>query len=66
MNVAKIDALRVPGAILYYEVRGSGPVLLLIGAGSADATSFNGIAAHLADQFTVVSLEHSPSSCAPF
>jgi hypothetical protein len=29
--------LRVPGAMLYYEVRGSGPVLLLISGGPVDA-----------------------------
>ena len=28
MKVTKIDTLRVSGASLYYEVRGSGPVLL--------------------------------------
>jgi len=41
MNVAKIDTLRVPGASSTMRWRGSGPVLLLIGAGSADAASFN-------------------------
>ncbi len=40
MNDTKVDTLRVPGASLYYEVRGSGPVLLMIGAGAADAASF--------------------------
>lgn len=57
MNTTKIDTLRVPGASLYYEIRGEGPVLLLIGAGAADAASFNGIANHLADQYTVVSYD---------
>ncbi len=65
MNVTKIDTLRVPGASLYYEVRGSGPVLLLIGAGAADAASFNGIAAHLADQYTVVSYDRRGYSRSP-
>ena len=57
MNVTKVDTLRVPGASLYYEVRGSGPVLLMIGAGAADAASFNGIATYLADQYTVLSYD---------
>ncbi len=65
MKVTKIDTLRVPGASLYYEVRGSGPVLLLIGAGAADAASFNGIAAHLADQYTVVSYDRRGYSRSP-
>jgi pimeloyl-ACP methyl ester carboxylesterase len=57
MNMTRIDTLHVPGASLYYEVRGRGPVLLLIGAGAADAASFNGIATHLADRYTVVSYD---------
>jgi len=40
-------------------------VLLLIGAGSADAASFNGIAAHLADQYTVVSYDRRGYSRSP-
>jgi hypothetical protein len=62
MNVTKVDTVRVAGASLYYEVRGSGPVLLMIGAGAADAASFNGIAAHLADQYTVVSYDRRGES----
>ena len=57
MNMTRIDTLHVPGASLYYEVRGRGPVLLLIGAGAANAASFNGIATHLADRYTVVSYD---------
>jgi len=65
MNVTKVDTLRVPGASLYYEVRGSGPVLLMIGAGAADAASFNGIATHLAEQYTVVSYDRRGYSRSP-
>src|SRR5437667_449778 len=65
MNVTKVDTLRVPGASLYYEVRGSGPVLLMIGAGAADAASFNGIATHLAEQYTVVSYDRRSYSRSP-
>jgi len=65
MNIAKIDTLRVPGASLYFEVRGSGPVLLMIGAGAADAASFNGIATYLADQYTVVSYDRRGYSRSP-
>ncbi|MFZ0962416.1 MAG: alpha/beta hydrolase, partial [Terriglobia bacterium] len=46
--------LRVPGAQLYYEVQGSGPVLLLIPGGPADAGIFSPLAALLADKYTVV------------
>ncbi|HEY0755564.1 MAG TPA: alpha/beta hydrolase [Ktedonobacteraceae bacterium] len=65
MNATRIDTLRVPGASLYYEVRGSGPVLLLIGAGAADAASFNGITTHLAERYTVVSYDRRGYSRSP-
>ena len=48
MSLTKSDTLRVPGANLYYEVRGSGPILLLIHGGGGDARAFNGIIRHLA------------------
>lgn len=65
MNATRIDTLRVPGASLYYEVRGSGPVLFLIGAGTADAASFNGIVTHLADHHMVVSYDRRGYSRSP-
>ena len=65
MNATRIDTLRVSGATLYYEVRGSGPMLLLIGAGAADAASFNGIASHLANHYTVVSYDRRGYSRSP-
>ncbi|MFI6691747.1 alpha/beta fold hydrolase [Streptomyces sp. NPDC050433] len=45
--------LDVPGAHLYYEVRGSGPVLVLTGA-PMGATHFAPLADVLADEYTVV------------
>ncbi len=49
--------LKVPGASLYYEVQGSGPTLLMIPGGPADAASFAGIAAQLESHFTVVTYD---------
>jgi pimeloyl-ACP methyl ester carboxylesterase len=46
--------LTVPGARLYYEVSGSGPVLLLIPGGPVDADGFATIISHLEDHYTVV------------
>src|SRR5919106_862322 len=46
--------LKVPGATLYYEVRGSGPVLLCISGGPTDAGMFSDLASRLADRYTVV------------
>ena len=57
--------LKVPGATLYYEVRGSGPVLLAIPGGPTDAGMFTGLAGLLADRYTVVTYDprgHSRST----
>jgi pimeloyl-ACP methyl ester carboxylesterase len=61
----KTGSLKVPGASIYYEVRGSGPVLLMMPGGPADAGAFRKIAGELASHYTVVTydprgLSHSP------
>jgi clorobiocin/coumermycin A biosynthesis protein CloN7/CouN7 len=48
--------LDVPGARLYYERRGSGPLLLMIGS-PMDSTGFAGLANALADTYTVVTYD---------
>jgi len=53
----KVDTLKVPGATLYHELRGSGPVLLMIPGGPADATVFTPIASLLADRYAVVTYD---------
>ncbi len=53
----KTNTLKVPGASIYYEVRGSGPVLLMIPGGPADARVFRRIAEHLAASYTVVTYD---------
>ncbi|QKV96678.1 alpha/beta hydrolase [Streptomyces sp. NA02950] len=57
--------LRVPGATLHYEVRGSGPVLLLIPGGSADAALFDAVAPVFTDRWTVVSYDPRGMSRSP-
>ncbi len=54
---AKVDYLDLPGAQLYYETRGSGPALLLMPGGPADATVFERIAPLLAKWYTVVTYD---------
>ena len=49
MSLTKSDTLRVPGASLYYEVRGSGPLLLMIAGGGGD---WNGFVNHLTDSYS--------------
>ena len=51
------ETLQVPGASLYYEVRGSGPVLLMMPGGPADATTFRQIENDLASRYTVVTYD---------
>ena len=53
----KSSLLKVPGANLYYEMRGSGPLLLLIPGGPADAGAFEGLSQRLADRYTVVAYD---------
>src|ERR1039458_4387459 len=48
--------LDVPGARLYYERRGSGPLLLMIGS-PMDSTGFAGLASALAGDYTVVTYD---------
>lgn len=54
---AVTNNLKVPGASLYYEVRGSGPVLLFMPGGPADAGGFRNIAGHLDSDYTVVTYD---------
>jgi pimeloyl-ACP methyl ester carboxylesterase len=53
----KPGTLKVPGASIYYEVRGSGPVLLMMPGGPADASAFRKIADELAGGYTVVTYD---------
>jgi pimeloyl-ACP methyl ester carboxylesterase len=57
MDPTKSNRLRVPGANLYYEARGSGPLLLMIAGGSGGGAGFKGIADLLASQYTVVTYD---------
>ena len=50
----KPSLLKVPGAQIYYEVQGSGPVLMMISGGPTDAGIFSLLAAIVADRYTVV------------
>jgi pimeloyl-ACP methyl ester carboxylesterase len=62
---ATANTVTVPGATLYYEVRGTGPVLLTIPGGPTDAGMFTALADLLADRYTVVTYDprgHSRSA----
>jgi pimeloyl-ACP methyl ester carboxylesterase len=47
-------ALKVPGARVFYRVRGSGPWLMLLGGGASDADGLDRIACCLTADYTVI------------
>lgn len=57
MRAMVMDRLRVPGAVLHYEVRGRGPALLLIPGGPADGGVFADLADRLEDRYTVITYD---------
>ena len=60
------DTITVPGGTLYYELRGAGPVLLLIPGGPMDAGGFAALAERLADRYTVVTYDCLGNSRSPY
>lgn len=58
--------LKVPGATLYYETWGAGPLLLIIPGGPQDAGVFTDIARTLADRYTVVPYDPRGNSRSAF
>ena len=57
--------MTVNGAELYYEVRGSGPPVLLIMGGTGDGGHFDTLADLLADEFTVVTYDRRGNGRSP-
>ncbi|MFJ9048420.1 alpha/beta fold hydrolase [Streptomyces bacillaris] len=57
--------LTVDGAALHHEVRGEGPLLVMMPGGSADAGIYDAIAAGLADQWTVATFDPRGYSRSP-
>lgn len=60
------STLKVPGASLYYETRGTGPLLLVIPGGPQDAGVFADVACYLADRYTVVAYDPRGNSRSTF
>jgi pimeloyl-ACP methyl ester carboxylesterase len=59
------DVVVANGTTLYYEVQGTGPSLLCIAGTTGDAGHFTQVAAHLADEFTVVTYDRRGNSRSP-
>ena len=62
----KSSTLKVPGASIYYEAQGSGPLLLIIPGGPQDAGVFTDITGLMADRYTVVAFDPRGNSRSPF
>lgn len=52
-----MSALDVPGARLHYEVRGSGPLVILVPGATGTAASFAGLAERLAEHVTALTYD---------
>lgn len=63
---ARSSTLKVPGARIYHEVRGTGPILLFIPGGPQDAGVFSDLAQRLADRYTVITYDPRGNSRSPF
>ena len=66
MRTMTVDRLSVPGAELYYEVRGRGPALLMISGGPNDASIFSDLADHLTDRYTIITYDPRGNSRSSF
>jgi pimeloyl-ACP methyl ester carboxylesterase len=65
-QTTKSATLKVPGATIYYEVQGAGPVLLIIPGGPQDAGVFADLSQRLADRYTVVAYDPRGNSRSTF
>ena len=57
--------VRVNGADLYHEIRGSGPPILFIMGATGDGGVFDRVAEQLANEFTVVTYHRRGNSLSP-
>ena len=64
-NATEVKTLKVPGARIHYEVRGSRPVLLCIPGGPMDGGGFRKLADELAPYYTVVTYDPRGLSRSP-
>lgn len=65
MHASAIGTFALPGASLYYEVRGAGPSLLIIPSGNGDAAPFGPMAQALAERYTVITYDRRGFSRSP-
>jgi pimeloyl-ACP methyl ester carboxylesterase len=64
-NLVDVQRIQANGTVLHTETRGSGPAVLLIAGAGGDAAELGGVAATLADQFTVTTCDRRGNSRSP-
>jgi pimeloyl-ACP methyl ester carboxylesterase len=58
-------SLAVPGATLYYQTKGKGPLLLMLQGGDGDADGTDALAGHLVNRYTVLTYDRRGLSRSP-
>jgi len=64
-NLVDVQRVQANGTVLHTETRGSGPAVLLIAGSGGDAAELAGVAAALADGFTVTTYDRRGNSRSP-
>jgi pimeloyl-ACP methyl ester carboxylesterase len=64
-SLVEVQQVQANGTVLHTETRGRGPAVLLIAGAGGDAAELAGVAATLADQFTVTTYDRRGNSRSP-
>src|SRR4029453_11338999 len=64
-SLVDVHQVQANGTVLYAETRGHGPAVLLIAGAGGDAAELAGVAATLADAFTVTPYDRRGNSRSP-
>jgi pimeloyl-ACP methyl ester carboxylesterase len=64
-SLVDVQAVQANGTVLHTETRGHGPAVLLIAGAGGDAAELAGVAAALADEFTVTTYDRRGNSRSP-
>ena len=62
---SQMSVIDAPGARLYYEIEGSGPLLLMVPGANGDGRAFQRVTPYLAPQWTVVTYDRRGFSRSP-
>jgi pimeloyl-ACP methyl ester carboxylesterase len=65
INLVDVQRIQANGTVLHTETRGRGPAVLLIAGAGGDAAELAGVAATLADAFTVTTYDRRGNSRSP-